>query len=137
MPASKAAFDKLEPMRNLSISILRFLVLIIGVHQSLKSALNNLGKMGNSSCRQWVFLVVARQCSNDTDFKPLLEALKTNFPEIRLGLVPPVKNGERAVAGSLSKLVHWKKLITKNQLQNSQLPKSLKSGKIRIPKEWL
>lgn len=66
--------------------------------------------------------------SNDSDFVPIAEHIKKYFPEVRLGVIQPVKTGTgRRASGSLSKLAHWSiGSISTADLDGSQLP-------IRVP----
>lgn len=84
-------------------------------------------------------------CSNDSDAEPALEALRADFPDLRIGLVtprrPPAENDRsRVVSTSLSKLAHWTRShITDDELALAQLPKNVVAltGKaFKKPPHW-
>ncbi len=83
-------------------------------------------------------------CSNDSDAEPVLEAIREDFPQLRIGIVtprrPPEDNRSRVVSTSLAKLAHWTRShITENELEQAQLPKNVvaASGKVfKKPQHW-
>lgn len=82
-------------------------------------------------------------CSNDSDAEPVLEAIRTDFPQITIGLITPrapSPQGQRVVSRSLSNLAHWTRIhILDDELENAQLPATVqaKSGKVfRKPAHW-
>ncbi|WP_311970458.1 NYN domain-containing protein [Pseudomonas baltica] len=62
--------------------------------------------------------------SADTDMTPALRALRDDFPELRLGVILPHREGvKRTVPGSLKQHAHWMRhVITNDELANHQFP---------------
>lgn len=78
---------------------------------------------------------IALLMSGDTDFHPVVEALKTEFPEKKVWVVVP----NRQIVKPLDKLADKCSRIKKKQLATSQFPIkiTLKSGiSVSRPKEW-
>lgn len=82
-------------------------------------------------------------CSNDSDAEPVLEAIRQDFPRLRIGLITPrsqSSQGERVVSRSLSKWAHWTRShILDYELANAQLPTNVvaKTGKaFKKPAHW-
>lgn len=76
-------------------------------------------------------------CTNDSDLEPALKRIKLIKPEIRIGLVSPVKGGEkRHVSKDLLCLSDWHKFITESHLKSAQLPEKIPCTSIRKPDTW-
>lgn len=83
-------------------------------------------------------------CSNDSDAEPALEAIRNDFPNLRIGIVtprrPPSSDGERVISTSLSSWADWTRShITDEELEKAQLPTNVRSttGKIfKKPMHW-
>ena len=78
--------------------------------------------------------------SADTDMTPALQALREDFPELRIGVVLPHREGiKRAPPGSLKAHSHWMRhVVTVEELARHQFPTSvptLKKPAIK-PKYW-
>jgi hypothetical protein len=83
--------------------------------------------------------------SNDSDAEPALEALRADFPQIRLGVVMPIRpvvSGEsahRRPSGSFSKHADWALAhLSDEMLAATQLPDTVPTKKkpIRKPVHW-
>lgn len=82
-------------------------------------------------------------CSNDSDAEPVLEAIREDFPHLKIGLVTPRRPRDdegRIVSTSLDRHADWTRAhINDDELANAQLPKHVKapSGKLfKIPPHW-
>ncbi len=84
-------------------------------------------------------------CSNDSDAEPVLAAVREDFPQVKLGVVTPVRppNGEvasgRRVSTSLSRHAHWTRSYPRDEeLAQAQLPLQIPTRKkpIRKPSHW-
>jgi uncharacterized LabA/DUF88 family protein len=76
-------------------------------------------------------------CSNDSDLKAALAAVKQYHPHIRLGLVVPIsKPDERYISKDLAQQVHWKKILSPIHLQHAQLPQQIPKTSICKPRQW-
>lgn len=84
-------------------------------------------------------------CSNDSDAAPALEAVRTDFPGIVLGVVTPRRppdagvRSHRMVSSSLAEHADWTRhYLLDSELQNAQLPDRIHTGKkpIRKPPHW-
>lgn len=76
-------------------------------------------------------------CSNDSDLKAALVAVKQYYPQIRLGLVAPIsKPDERYISKDLAQYVHWKKILSPIHLQHAQLPQKIPQTSICKPRKW-
>lgn len=66
--------------------------------------------------------------SADTDMTPALQALREDFPELRIGVILPHREGiKRAAPGSLKAHSHWMRhVVTVEELASHQFP-------IRVP----
>jgi len=62
--------------------------------------------------------------SADTDMTPALKAIREDFPDIRIGIILPHRQGNvRGVPGSLQNHSHWiRKTITNEELDACQFP---------------
>lgn len=62
--------------------------------------------------------------SADTDMTPAIKALHEDFPELRLGVILPHREGiNRTVPGSLKQYVHWMRhVVTNLELAQHQFP---------------
>ena len=81
-------------------------------------------------------------CSNDSDLEPALAMIRTDLPDIRLGLVLPRSAGNRSArrSGRLERHVHWtRESIHAEELAASQFPDRLldrRNRTIQKPSEW-
>ena len=83
-------------------------------------------------------------CSNDSDVAPALEAIRSDFPDITLGVVVPIRpptspSIHRRVSASLSSRAAWTRhYLRDDELRKSQLPDRVHTGKkpIRRPGHW-
>lgn len=84
-------------------------------------------------------------CSNDSDAEPVLAAIRDDFPEVKIGVVTPVRppNSElapgRRVSTSLSRHAHWtRSYLRDDELSQAQLPLQIATRKkpIRKPSHW-
>lgn len=62
--------------------------------------------------------------SADTDMTPALKAIREDFPELRLGVILPHREGmQRTTPGSLKNYSHWMRhLVTTEELASHQFP---------------
>ena len=62
--------------------------------------------------------------SADTDMTPALQALREDFPDLRIGVILPHREGiKRTAPGSLKAYSHWMRhLVTTQELANHQFP---------------
>jgi len=69
--------------------------------------------------------------SADTDITPALRALREDFPELRLGVILPHREGiPRTVPGSLKQYAQWMRhLVTNVELITHQLPSRVPTRK--------
>lgn len=69
--------------------------------------------------------------SADTDMTPALEAIREDFPDLRIGLILPHREGSnRAVPGSLKNQAHWTRHVIKNEeLSDHQFPPRVGTAK--------
>ena len=82
-------------------------------------------------------------CTNDSDAEPALEAIRQDFPNVKIGLVTPRApdpKGQRVVSKSLIKHVNWTRHhILDEELEQAQLRPTIQaqSGKVfRKPDHW-
>jgi uncharacterized LabA/DUF88 family protein len=80
-------------------------------------------------------------CSNDSDLESALARIREHHPNIRIGLVAPIKthgDTSRKINSDLKKHVHWSKTLSLIHLQNAQLPQIIKTSPKRItkPQSW-
>jgi len=76
-------------------------------------------------------------CSNDTDFTPALNALRTNCPHVRIGVVAPISpDDHRYIAADITKHAHWAKKLSPVHLASSQLPNKIPGTTIYKPETW-
>ena len=100
--------------------------------------------MYRDACKGLVDQVVL--CSNDSDAEPVLEAIRADFPLIRIGLItprrppPPGTSSARVKSRSLAAHAHWVRgHITDDEMANAQLPDfvAAPSGKkFKKPEHW-
>lgn len=65
-------------------------------------------------------------CSNDTDLDPALATLRKHHPQLRLGIVAPVKGSDsRYIAADLKKHADWSKTLSLVHIANAQLPERI------------
>lgn len=78
------------------------------------------GRVGVSEGRAQQIVLV----SGDTDLAPALEAIREDFPHLRIGvIVPHRKHGERTPPGSLQNNAHWmRRYISDEELREHQFP---------------
>lgn len=62
--------------------------------------------------------------SADTDMTPALRALHEDFPDLRLGVILPHREGiQRTIPGSLKNYSHWmRRIVTTAELASNQFP---------------
>ncbi|MFJ4386429.1 NYN domain-containing protein [Pseudomonas sp. NPDC089408] len=62
--------------------------------------------------------------SADTDLAPALTAVREDFPELRLGVILPHREGmKRTLPGSLKSNAHWmRQVVTEEELASNQFP---------------
>lgn len=62
--------------------------------------------------------------SGDTDMTPALRALREDFPDLRIGVILPHREGvQRTVPGSLKQYADWMRhVVTEVELANHQFP---------------
>lgn len=82
-------------------------------------------------------------CSNDSDAEPVLEAIREDFPKLRIGVVTPRRppgESDRVVSTSLAQYADWTRgHITDDELSRAQLLSNVVSprGKIfKKPPHW-
>jgi len=87
-------------------------------------------------CDQQVLL------SNDSDCAPVLKAIKSRHPHMRLGVITPLRGHSREgirPSGELSQCADWvRSRISEQQLVANQLPSTVKTRKrgISRPRRW-
>ncbi|VVP96485.1 6-hydroxy-3-succinoylpyridine 3-monooxygenase HspA [Pseudomonas fluorescens] len=78
--------------------------------------------------------------SADTDMTPALRALREDFPELRVGVILPHREGmKRTVPGSLKAQAHWMRhVVTEEELASHQFPDRVATLKkpARRPDYW-
>lgn len=69
--------------------------------------------------------------SADTDMTPALKAIKEDFPDLRLGVILPHREGmKRTTPGSLKNHSHWMRhLVTTEELAAHQFPERVSTKK--------
>jgi uncharacterized LabA/DUF88 family protein len=93
----------------------------------------------DAACRACDLLVL---CSNDSDLEPVLAMIRTDLPDIRIGLVLPrsAENSGARRSGRLERHAHWTRhSIRVEELAGSQLPDRLRDHRnrtIQRPEEW-
>lgn len=76
-------------------------------------------------------------CSNDSDFAPALNALRTACPHVRIGVVAPISaDDHRYIATDLIKHAHWAKKLSLVHVANAQLPNKIPGTTIYKPESW-
>ncbi|MFJ4453520.1 NYN domain-containing protein [Pseudomonas sp. NPDC089392] len=62
--------------------------------------------------------------SADTDLTPALRAIQEDFPDLRLGVILPHREGmKRTLPGSLRNTAHWmRQVVTEEELASNQFP---------------
>lgn len=83
-------------------------------------------------------------CSNDSDAEPALKAIRDEFPDIRIGVIAPIRpvqpgEEERRPSADLSTQAHWtRRVIQDDELTAAQLPALIPTRKkpIRKPPHW-
>ena len=75
-------------------------------------------------------------CTNDTDIAPALQYVRKDFPNIRVGVVIPIRTGSsRSPAKSLIDNAHWvRRLIHDQELSGSQFPDRVPTNKKPVDK---
>jgi len=78
--------------------------------------------------------------TNDTDLVPLLEAVREDAPQVRIGLViPKQKDSGRQAAKRLTELAHWtRKYVRPEELEAHQFPAKVATTKKPVfkPDYW-
>lgn len=74
--------------------------------------------------------------SGDTDMTPALRALREDFPDLRVGVILPHREGiQRTVPGSLKQYAHWMRhLVTQVELADHQFPSRIPTRKKPVTK---
>lgn len=69
--------------------------------------------------------------SADTDMTPALRALREDFPELRVGVILPHREGiKRTIPGSLKLYSHWMRhIVTTEELASHQFPNRVPTQK--------
>lgn len=69
--------------------------------------------------------------SGDTDMTPALEAIRADFPDMRIGVIlPHNKESGRVPAGSLRKNAHWmRRSVSEEELEKHQFPSRVHTHK--------
>ncbi|MFC4208225.1 NYN domain-containing protein [Vreelandella malpeensis] len=69
--------------------------------------------------------------SGDTDMAPALEAIRDDFPQLRIGIILPHRQGiERTPPGSLRNNADWvRRYISNNELMSNQFPNRVHTRK--------
>ncbi len=76
-------------------------------------------------------------CSNDTDLEAGLATVRKHHPNIRLGVVAPVKNPDhRHISGDLKRHAHWAKTLSMVHIAMAQLPDRIPKSAIYRPQAW-
>lgn len=82
-------------------------------------------------------------CTNDSDLEPALKWVKTDVPEMQIGLVMPLKpqraSGQAFSNKRLTELAHWiRKHILDSELEKAQLPTTVptKKNPALKPSHW-
>jgi len=81
-------------------------------------------------------------CSNDADLEPVLQMIREDFPDIKIGLILPRHSGNQhsRLAKKLMNHSHWtRKSIREEELAASQLSINIldhKNRTIKCPDEW-
>ena len=76
-------------------------------------------------------------CSNDTDLEPALATLRKYHPQLRLGIVAPVKGSDnRYIAADLKQHADWSKALSMVHISNAQLPERIPASSLRRPETW-
>lgn len=77
--------------------------------------------------------------SNDSDLAPALASIKERYPQITIGVVAPIRMGNRYVSSDLKQYSDWTRGgIREEELRDSQLPEMIptKKSPIRKPQHW-
>lgn len=93
-------------------------------------AVDMLSDACSKRCTQMVL------CTNDSDQEPTLKALKQFHPDMKLGLVSPIKKHDRYPSKDLAQYVDWQKNIQEHHLLSAQLPEKIPHTSIRKPLKW-
>ena len=76
-------------------------------------------------------------CSNDTDLEPALATLRKYRPQLRLGIVAPVRGSDnRYIAADLKQHADWSKALSMVHISNAQLPERIPASSLRRPETW-
>jgi uncharacterized LabA/DUF88 family protein len=76
-------------------------------------------------------------CSNDTDLEPALATLRRFHPNLRLGVVAPVKSSDsRHIAADLKEHADWSKTLSMVHIANAQLPERIPASSLCRPDAW-
>ncbi len=81
-------------------------------------------------------------CSNDSDISPALKLIKEDFPEVKVGIVYPIKSEimqGRRTSAALDEYSDWTvNSISEDSLSRSQMPNRVQTGKKPIdkPEHW-
>ena len=89
--------------------------------------------MMDNACNQVVIF------SNDSDLAPALSAIKSRRPDIKIGIVAPIRGEGRQPSADLRRIADWtRQSIKENELASSQLPQKVLTRKRAIskPEHW-
>jgi uncharacterized LabA/DUF88 family protein len=76
-------------------------------------------------------------CSNDTDLEQALATLRKYHPQLRLGIVAPVRGSDnRYIAADLKQHADWSKALSMVHISNAQLPERIPASALRRPETW-
>jgi uncharacterized LabA/DUF88 family protein len=76
-------------------------------------------------------------CSNDTDLEPALATLRKYHPQLRLGIVAPVRGSDnRYLAADLKQHADWSKALSMVHISNAQLPERIPASSLRRLETW-
>lgn len=97
----------------------------IGITMYQMAARQCWGKQRSDHIEQIVLV------SGDTDMTPALEAIREDFPHLRIGIIVPHRKGiERNPPGSLKKHADWmRRYITPEELEAHQFPDRIHTRK--------
>ena len=76
-------------------------------------------------------------CSNDSDIEGALATIRKHLPQIRLGVVAPIRGDDhRKIAKDLSMHAHWSKILSPVHLANAQMPNKIPGTTLVRPPSW-
>lgn len=76
-------------------------------------------------------------CSNDSDLEGALATVKKHHPQLRVGVVAPIKGDDhRRISKDLSQHADWAKILSPVHVAAAQLPDRIPHSAIRKPDTW-